>query len=216
MAISEWPPRRKKSSTTPTRSTRSTSAQIAASVASAGVRWRADGTVEYLGRLDGQVKIRGFRIEPGEIASAIHRHPAVTDCAVVVRQDGGEKRLVAYVVGPADAETLRDHLRRSLPEYMVPAAFVALDALPLTPNGKVDRRALPAPETAWDEDAYVAPRTPAEATLAAIWAEVLRVDRVGAADDCFRLGGHSLMAMRIVSRVREVFGVELPVRDLFE
>jgi amino acid adenylation domain-containing protein len=181
------------------------------------VRWLADGTVEYLGRLDRQVKIRGFRIEPGEVASVLHRHPAVTDCAVIVREDApGEKRLVAYVVGDADAEALREHLRRSLPEYMVPAAFVALDALPLTPNGKVDRRALPAPELASDEDAYVAPRTPVEQTLAAIWAEVLRVERVGAADDFFGLGGHSLMAMRIVSRIREVLGVELPVRDLFE
>ncbi|HEX6910893.1 MAG TPA: amino acid adenylation domain-containing protein, partial [Longimicrobium sp.] len=180
-------------------------------------RWLPDGTVEYLGRRDGQVKIRGFRIEPGEVAAVLHRHPAVTDCAVIVREDApGDRRLVAYVVGDADGETLREHLLRSLPEYMVPAAFVALDALPLTPNGKVDRRALPAPEFASGEDAYVAPRTPVEATLAALWAEVLRVERVGAADDFFRLGGHSLMAMRIVSRVRGVFGVELPVRDLFE
>ncbi|HEX2081841.1 MAG TPA: amino acid adenylation domain-containing protein, partial [Longimicrobium sp.] len=181
------------------------------------VRWNADGVVEYLGRLDGQVKVRGFRVEPGEIEAALRGHPAVRDCVVMAREDlPGEKRLVAYVAGGAEAETLRIHLRRTLPEHMVPAAFVALDHLPLTPNGKLDRRALPAPELAPAEDRYVAPRTPVEAALAEIWAGVLGVERVGAADDFFAAGGHSLLATRVVSRVRERFGVELPLRALFE
>ncbi|MBV9109352.1 MAG: amino acid adenylation domain-containing protein, partial [Gemmatimonadetes bacterium] len=137
-------------------------------------RWRADGALEFLGRLDEQVKIRGFRIEPGEIAAVLRQHEGVHECAVVAREDAGEARLVAYVVGDADAEALRAHLRRSLPEYMVPAAFVALDALPLMPgSGKLDRRALPAPDLAAGEPSYVAPRTPVEEVLAGIWAEVL-------------------------------------------
>jgi amino acid adenylation domain-containing protein len=184
------------------------------------LRWKADGRLEFVGRLDAQVKVRGFRIEPGEIESALGAHPDVREARVVVREDApGEQRLVAYVVGgagEADGDALRAHLRRTLPEYMVPGAFVALDRLPLTPNGKLDVRALPAPEMASGEDRYVAPRTPAEAVLATIWAEVLRVDRVGAADDFFALGGHSLLATRVVSRIREVFAAELPLRALFE
>jgi acyl carrier protein len=172
--------------------------------------------LEYLGRLDFQVKIRGLRIEPGEIEAALRRHPGVADCAVIVREDApGDARLVAYTAGAADAEVLRAHLRASLPEYMVPAAFVALDRLPLTPNGKLDRRALPAPEYAAAE-AYTAPRTPTEERLAAIWAEVLRMERVGVHDSFFALGGHSLLATRAVSRVRDAFGVELPLRAVFE
>jgi amino acid adenylation domain-containing protein len=177
-------------------------------------RWLPDGTLEYLGRLDGQVKLRGFRIETGEIEAALRRHPAVADCVVVVRGEGGERRLVAYVAGGADADGLRAHLRGTLPDYMVPAAFVVLDKLPLTANGKIDRRALPEPEAA--VSAYVAPRTPTEEVLAGIWAEVLRRDRVGAEDDFFALGGHSLLATRVVSRVRGAFGVEPTVRTLFE
>jgi amino acid adenylation domain-containing protein len=179
-------------------------------------RWRTDGTLEFLGRLDGQVKIRGFRIEPGEIEAVLRGHESVTDCVVVVRADAGEQRLVAYVVGEAPADELRTHLRRSLPEYMVPAAFVVLEALPLTPNGKLDRRALPAPELASAEDRYVAPRTSAEEGMAEIWAEVLKVERVGVHDNFFELGGHSLLATRVVSRVRERLGVELPLRAVFE
>jgi amino acid adenylation domain-containing protein len=179
------------------------------------VRWMADGTLEYLGRLDEQVKIRGFRIELGEIEAALRQAPGVRDCTVVVRDDGaGDRRLVAYVVGEADA--LRERLRQSLPEYMVPSAFVSLDALPLTPNGKLDRKALPAPELASAEDRYVAPRTPVEEVLAGIWAEVLRLERVGVEESFFDLGGHSLLATRVVSRIREVFAVELPLRALFE
>ncbi|HEX6371118.1 MAG TPA: amino acid adenylation domain-containing protein [Longimicrobium sp.] len=179
-------------------------------------RWRADGALEYLGRLDHQVKIRGLRIEPGEVEAALRRHPAVADCAVVVREDApGDPRLVAYVVAGADAEALRARLGTSLPDYMVPAALVAMDALPVTPNGKLDRGALPAPEYAAVE-AYTAPRTPTEERLAAIWAEVLRRERVGVNDSFFVLGGHSLLATRAVSRVREAFGVELPLRAVFE
>jgi amino acid adenylation domain-containing protein len=180
-------------------------------------RWRADGTLEYLGRLDGQVKVRGFRIELGEIEGALRRRAEVADCVVVAREDvPGEKRLVAYVVGDVEAGALREHLRRELPGYMVPAAFVVLERLPLTPNGKLDRRALPAPEYAAGADRYVAPRTPAEEVLAGIWAEVLRLERVGVTESFFELGGHSLLATRVISRVRQLFGVEVPLRALFE
>jgi amino acid adenylation domain-containing protein len=173
--------------------------------------------LEYLGRLDAQVKVRGFRIEPGEIEAVLRRHPDVVECAVVARTAAaGDTRLVAYVVGAAEADALRAHAGRTLPEYMVPSAFVPLDALPLTPNGKLDRKALPAPDLASAEEAYVAPRTPTEEVLAGIWAEVLRVERVGVEDSFFELGGHSLLATRVVSRVRELFGVELPLRALFE
>src|SRR6185436_14206108 len=142
---------------------------------------------------------------------------SVADCVVVAREDvPGEKRLVAYVVGDVEAGALREHLLRELPEYMVPSAFVFLDALPLTPNGKVDRKALPAPEYAADADRYVAPRTPVEELLAGIWAEVLGLERVGVEESFFELGGHSLLATRVVSRVRELFGVDLPLRALFE
>ncbi|WP_420126422.1 non-ribosomal peptide synthase/polyketide synthase [Longimicrobium sp.] len=181
------------------------------------VRWSAQGELEFLGRVDEQVKVRGFRIEPGEIEGALRRSEGVADCAVVARQDvPGETRLVAYVVGDAEAGALREHLRRSLPEHMVPSAFVSLDALPLTPNGKLDRKALPAPDLASAGERYVAPRTPVEEVLAEIWAEVLRLERVGVTESFFELGGHSLLATRVVSRVREVFGVELPLRALFE
>ncbi|HYH83616.1 MAG TPA: amino acid adenylation domain-containing protein, partial [Longimicrobium sp.] len=181
------------------------------------VRWRADGTLEFLGRLDGQVKLRGFRIEPGEIEAALRRCAGVRDCVVAVSGDpAGERRLVGYVVGEADADALRAQLRLSLPEHMVPAAFVALGRLPLTPNGKVDRRALPAPGDERAEAHYAPPRTPVEEVLAVTWAEVLRRERVGVHDDFFALGGHSLLAMRVLSRVREALGVELPVRAIFE
>ncbi|HEX8694997.1 MAG TPA: amino acid adenylation domain-containing protein, partial [Longimicrobium sp.] len=180
-------------------------------------RWRTDGTLEYLGRLDAQVKVRGFRIELGEVEAALRRNPGVTDCVVLAREYApGDRRLVAYVVGGVETDALRAHLRQSLPEYMVPSAFVPLEALPLTPNGKLDRKALPAPELAPAEETYVAPRTPAEEVLAGIWAEVLRLERVGVRDNFFELGGHSLLATRVVSRIRAVFAVELPLRALFE
>ncbi|HEX5725220.1 MAG TPA: amino acid adenylation domain-containing protein, partial [Longimicrobiaceae bacterium] len=179
-------------------------------------RWRDDGTLEYLGRADHQVKVRGFRIEPGEIEAALRRHGGVRECVVTAREDAGEKRLVAYVVGDVEAGVLREHLLRELPEYMVPSAYVFLDALPLAPNGKLDRTSLPAPELASAEERYVAPRTPAEEVLAEIWAETLRLERVGVTESFFELGGHSLLATRVVSRVRQVFGVEVPLRALFE
>ncbi|MET0398426.1 MAG: amino acid adenylation domain-containing protein, partial [Longimicrobiaceae bacterium] len=183
-------------------------------------RWLSDGTLEFLGRVDEQVKVRGFRVEPGEVEAALERHPGVREAVVVVREDApGEKRLVGYVVPADGAEAssaeLRAHLKASLPEYMVPGAFVVLERLPLTPSGKVARRTLPAPERLSAED-FVAPRTPAEEVLAGIWGDVLRVERVGAEDDFFELGGHSLVATRVVSRVRQAFGVELPLRALFE
>ncbi|HLL47748.1 MAG TPA: amino acid adenylation domain-containing protein, partial [Longimicrobiaceae bacterium] len=181
------------------------------------LRWRADGTLEFIGRLDEQVKIRGFRIEPGEIEAVLTALPEVEEARVVVREDEpGEKRLVAYVVGEVDAGELRARLRRSLPEYMVPAAFVALERLPLTPTGKLDRRALPAPERGGAGERYVAPRTPAEEVLAGIWAEVLGVERVGTAENFFDLGGHSLLATRVVARAQAALEVELPLRALFE
>ncbi|HEX2189552.1 MAG TPA: amino acid adenylation domain-containing protein, partial [Longimicrobiaceae bacterium] len=180
------------------------------------VRWLATGELEYLGRIDAQVKVRGFRIEPGEVEAALRGHAAVRDAVVVVRAE--EQRLAAYVVPEAgagvSAAELRAHLAGRLPEYMVPGAFVLLEALPLTVSGKVDRWALPAPGRQTEH--HVAPRTAAEEVLAGIWAEVLRLERVGVEQSFFELGGHSLLAMRVVSRVREAFGVELPLRALFE
>ncbi len=186
------------------------------------VRWRADGELEYFGRTDFQVKVRGFRIELGEIETVLRGAPGVREAVAIVREDEpGERRLVAYLTAAEGAEVpsfadLRAGLREHLPEYMVPSAFVVLERLPLTPNGKVDRRALPAPEQAEGAGEYVAPRGPAEELLAQIYAEVLKLERVGVHDDFFDLGGHSLLATRVVSRIREVFGVELPLRTLFE
>ncbi len=185
-------------------------------------RRRADGELEYLGRADSQVKVRGFRIEPGEVEAALRALPGVRDAVVVARADGsGDLRLVGYVVGgeegapPADA--MREALRGRLPEYMVPSALVPLEAIPLTANGKTDRAALPAPEgAAASAGAYVAPRTPEEEALAAIWAEVLGVERVGVHQDFFEAGGHSLLVMRVVSRVRERFRVDLPLSAFFD
>ncbi|HEU0297843.1 MAG TPA: amino acid adenylation domain-containing protein, partial [Longimicrobium sp.] len=182
-------------------------------------RHRADGSIEYLGRIDQQVKVRGFRIEPGEIEARLRAHPAVREAVVVAREDApGERRLVAYVAGGAvEAGELRAHLAAHLPGPMVPAAFVWLDALPLTPNGKLDRRALPAPG---DEDASIPPYEPpagaVETVLAGIWAEVLGVERVGRRDHFFERGGHSLLAVRLVSRVRRRLDAAAALRDLFE
>jgi amino acid adenylation domain-containing protein len=178
------------------------------------LKWTADGRLEFVGRMDDQVKIRGFRIEPGEVESVLTAHPGVREARVIVREDTpGEPRLVAYVVGEAGGEPLRAHLRRSLPEYMVPGAFVALERLPLTPNGKLDVKALPAP--AGGAACHVEPRTAAEQALAQLWREVLRVERVGAHDDFFQLGGHSLLIMRLIVRVQDAFGVELSIRTVF-
>jgi amino acid adenylation domain-containing protein len=181
------------------------------------MRWRGERKLEFVGRLDEQVKIRGFRIEPGEIEAVLSAHAEVREARVIVSEDArGEKRLVAYVVGGVEADELREHVRRTLPDYMVPAAFVVLEALPLTPNGKLDRKALPAPELASAEAAYVAPRTPTEEVLAGVWAEMLGRERVGAEESFFDLGGHSLLATRVAARVRQAFGVELPLRAIFE
>jgi amino acid adenylation domain-containing protein len=183
-------------------------------------RWRADGVLEFLGRLDFQVKLRGLRIELGEIEAALLSYGAVAQAVVVAREEaGGEKRLVGYVVA-ADGATpdigdLRAHLRRTLPDYMVPQAFVVLDRLPLTPNGKLDRRALPAPEASASRD-YVAPRNEVEAKLAGIFAEVLRLERVGINDNFFELGGDSIRATRAITRVQQEFHLGVPLRTLFE
>jgi amino acid adenylation domain-containing protein/non-ribosomal peptide synthase protein (TIGR01720 family) len=177
------------------------------------------GDIEYLGRIDHQVKIRGYRIELGEIEAALAEVPGVETAVVLAREDRpGEKRLVAYVVpnGSASASTLRETLKTKLPGYMVPSAFVSLGALPLTPNGKIDRKALPAPDAPELDERYVAPRTPVEELLAGIWCEVLNLERVGIRHDFFDLGGHSLLATRVVSRIRSLFGVELPLRSMFE
>jgi len=187
-------------------------------------RWLADGQLEFLGRDDQQVKVRGFRIEPGEVEAALCRHPAVAAAVVVARDvSPGDRRLVAYVVPPPGeaarvrGEELRRHARESLPDYMVPSSFVTLDELPLTPNGKLDRRRLPDPQSARGEDQLTAPpRTPVEEVLAGIWQEVLGVGRVGADDDFFELGGHSLLATQVVSRLRDAFGLALPLRTIFD
>ncbi|HVH13983.1 MAG TPA: amino acid adenylation domain-containing protein, partial [Longimicrobium sp.] len=180
-------------------------------------RWLEDGNLLILGRTDNQVKVRGYRVELGEIEAVLRRHPDVSGAIVVVREDApGDRRLVAYVVSEADPSLLREHLRASLPEYMVPAAFVRLDSLPRTATGKIDPKTLPAPEYGGAGEAYVAPRTETERALAEAWAEVLRVDRVGIHDSFFDVGGNSLLATRVVSRVREAPGAELTVRMMFE
>jgi acyl carrier protein len=185
-------------------------------------RWLPDGNLEYLGRIDHQVKLRGFRIELGEIEAALAALPEVGEVVVLAREDApGDKRLVAYLVmnaGHSLPETaeLRNRLARSLPEYMLPAHFVFLESLPLNPNGKVDRKALPAPDITRSEKGYVAPRTPTEQTLAQIWAEVLHLERVGIHDNFFELGGHSLLVTQLISKMRTVFHIDLPLRSLFD
>ncbi|PWR04919.1 non-ribosomal peptide synthetase [Micromonospora acroterricola] len=177
-------------------------------------RWRADGTLEYLGRRDNQVKVRGMRIELGEIESVLRARPDVDEAAVVVRADTGEPTLVGYVVGPADEAALAADLALDLPAHLVPSAFVRLEALPLTPNGKLDTAALPAPDAS-TSDGFVAPRTDAEALVAEVYAEILQLEKVGALDDFFALGGNSLRGMRAMARIRAEVDVELPMRALF-
>ncbi|HVR97543.1 MAG TPA: amino acid adenylation domain-containing protein, partial [Thermoanaerobaculia bacterium] len=185
-------------------------------------RFLPDGGLIYLGRIDDQVKVRGFRIELGEVETALATLPGVRQAAVVARGEGADRRLAAFVVleGETDPQRLREGLRASLPEYMVPGEIVAVEALPLSPTGKVDRRALMATAgelAARDAAArYVAPRTAAEQLVAQMWAGLLGVEALGVYDSFFDLGGHSLLATRVASRVREVFGVELPLRALFE
>src|SRR5215212_1454241 len=186
-------------------------------------RYRKDGDIEFIGRNDFQVKIRGKRIELGEIEVTLTQHESVSDAVVTLHHDssGAEKRLVAYVVfnpGCAiETRQLRDHLRGKLPEYMLPSAFVTLPTFPLTTSGKIDRLALPAPERNFEtEEGYIAPRGALEEVLSTIFGEVLKLERIGICDNFFELGGHSLSATQIVSRVRDAFQMELPVRKVFE
>ncbi len=182
-------------------------------------RYRSDGRLEYLGRADQQVKLRGFRIEPGEIEAALLLHPAIQEAAVLVETGDGEGRLVAYLVvgraAPPTANALYSYLKQKLPAHMLPGAFVVLEKLPLTANGKLDRKAIPGLGTGLAPGEGREARTPTEALLADIWAQVLRVERVGVTDDFFALGGHSLSATQVIARVRTHFKVELPLHVLF-
>ncbi|MBW3655302.1 MAG: amino acid adenylation domain-containing protein, partial [Gemmatimonadetes bacterium] len=184
------------------------------------VRRLADGSLDFVGRVDHQVKVRGYRIELGEIEARLAEHPAVREAVVLAREDEpGEKRLVAYVVGgrTTGADVLRAYLDETLPEYMVPAAYVHLDALPLTPNGKLDRKALPSPEgEAFARHGYEAPVGEVEQALAEVWSEVLGVERVGRGDDFFDLGGHSLLVVLAVSRIKQVLDLEVEPGTVFE
>jgi amino acid adenylation domain-containing protein len=181
-------------------------------------RWLSDGAIEFLGRNDFQVKIRGFRIELGEIEARLEEHESVRQAVVVAREDGpGGKRLVGYYAGGdgVGADELRAHLAAALPEYMVPAAYVRLERLPLTPNGKLDREALPAAEVR-GASFYQPPEGPVETALAEIWCDLLRTNHIGRYDNFFELGGNSLTAMQVVSRLRDCFGLELPLKTLFQ
>jgi len=183
------------------------------------VRFTPAGDLEFLGRTDHQVKVRVYRIELGEVETALARHPGVREAVVLAREDvPGDKRLVAYVVAKerSPISDLQSHLRRSLPGYMIPAAFVELAALPVTPNGELDRKALPAPRYEGPAGGGVAPRTPVEERLAAFWRDVLKVEEVSVHDDFFERGGHSLLATQLVARLRQGFGVEVALRSLFQ
>ena len=185
-------------------------------------RWRNDGTLEFLGRVDHQVKIRGFRIELGEIEAVLRQHPSVAAASVIVREDGnGDKQLVAYLAAGGSGRQpepgrLREFLRRKLPDYMVPSAFVVLEKLPLTANGKIDRNSLPPPVLDREGVDFVAPCSETERAVAEAWSAVLNVQEIGVYDNFFQLGGHSLLATRAVSRLRNIFGFEIPLRVLFE
>jgi surfactin family lipopeptide synthetase A len=188
-------------------------------------RYLPDGQIAFLGRADDQIKIRGFRIEPGEIVLALNRHAGVRESVVIAREEvRGERRLVAYFVaasGAAPSENeLAEHLRGLLPEYMVPTAFVALPALPMTSHGKIDREALPSPDALRAErereDEYIAPRTPVEERLSEILASLMGLERVSVHENFFLLGGHSLLGTQVIARVRDSFGIEMPLRSLFD
>jgi aryl carrier-like protein len=175
------------------------------------VRWTADGQLVFVGRVDEQVKIRGFRVEPGEVVAALLADPGVSQAAVVAR----EGVLVAYVVG-VRVDGLREAVTRQLPDYLIPAAIVALPELPLTANGKLDRAALPAPDLASEDTADREPANDQERALCEIFAQVLQRDVMGVHDNFFKLGGHSLLAIRLLSRIRARLGVEVKIRTLFE
>jgi amino acid adenylation domain-containing protein len=184
-------------------------------------RYLEDGSLEFLGRMDRQVKVRGFRVELAEIESVLVQHPGIRETAVVALDcEVGGKRLVAYLAGEQGQEVsradLQSFLAAKLPDYMVPSAFVQLRELPLTPNGKIDYAALPEPDQENAKQEYVAPRTAIEEMLCDVWSETLQAERVGVHDDFFELGGHSLLVMLLVSRVRDVFGVEIPLGSVFE
>ena len=187
------------------------------------VKYREDGSLDYLGRVDEQVKVRGYRIELGEIEAQLRLEPTIREAAVAAWEDGGgDKRLVAYLVlndeEMPSARELKEHLRQKLPEYMVPATYVRIEKIPMTPNGKVDRKALPPPVKGQfeSESEYVAPRTETEEILVRIWSEMLGIPRIGIHDNFFELGGHSLLATQIMSRIREELQIEVPLRSLFE
>jgi hypothetical protein len=179
----------------------------------------ADGNIQFMARVDDQVNIRGYRIEPGEVEAVLARHGAVQSAVVMVREMAADKRLVAYVVvhenETVESKELRAYLKDKLPDYMVPSAFVFMDKVPLTPHGKLDRAQLPMPELA-QRGEHVAPRTPAEYKIAAIWAELLRVDKVGVHDNFFELGGHSLLATRAVSQMSETLQKNISLRNFFD
>ncbi|MEO0012600.1 MAG: hypothetical protein RLZZ535_989 [Cyanobacteriota bacterium] len=183
-------------------------------------RYLPDGNLEFLGRIDNQVKVRGFRIEVGEVEAVLVSQSQVKEAVVVAREENkGNKYLAAYVVtkSPINTRELKEFLKQKLPEYMVPSAFVLLEALPLTPNGKIDRRALPVPDLTKDRlETFVAPRTPNEAAIAEIMASVLELQQVGIYDNFFELGGHSLLATQVISRLRQTFELEFPLRRLLE
>jgi acyl carrier protein len=185
-------------------------------------RFLPDGTVEYLGRADTQIKLRGIRIEPGEIESVLGDHPLVQEAVVAVHDQQEAQQLVAYVVGvngqPPSTAELRRFLKSRVPDYLIPSSFVSLTAFPLLPNGKIDRKVLPAPDAnqGTAERSFVAPRNETEEKLATIWQELLHVQRIGIDQNFFELGGHSLLGIQLISRIRRVFEVEIPVRCLFD
>ena len=183
-------------------------------------RYLPDGNIEYLGRLDHQVKIRGFRIELGEIEAVLADHEGVDDTVVLAREEEGDRRLIAYLIpsrSPApQALELREFLKQKLPEYMLPSAYVVLESFPLNPNGKIDRKALPAPDRGGFQAQYAAPRTPTEELLSSLWKDLLQLEQVGIHDNFFEIGGHSLLAIQVISRIRQAFGIELEVRTVFD
>ena len=183
------------------------------------VQYQQDGNILFIGRVDDQVKIRGYRVEPGEVGKILEQSGHISQAVVIARDDKqGNKQLIGYIVaqGDYDKAAIQSYLKAQLPDYMVPAHLVELKSLPLTANGKIDRRALPDPEGTQQEGGYTAPRNETETKLAAIWQDVLEVEEVGINDDFFEIGGHSLLAVRLVSQIRKTFGMELPIADVFD